>query len=221
MDEKTLFFDLDGTIIDSSEGVIASAVYALEVCGIPEYPRTEMKETLIGPPLYEGLKRLTALPDEKIASIVQIFRKHYDESGVMQNRLYEGMFEAIERLHRSGYTMHILTSKPQRFAERIIAQHRLESFFALIMGAGETDRASSKNSKIAHYLQEKGALKHHCIMIGDRSDDIEAAAANGIGSIAVLYGFGNHEELRQTRPSASAQNPGEIVMQVERVLKKL
>lgn len=217
MIEKTLFFDLDGTIIDSSDGVIASAVFALNAHGVSSFTRQDLEETLIGPPLYEGVKQLTNFPDEKIASIVQMFRKHYDESGVMQNRLYEGMFEVIEQLHYLGYTMHILTSKPQRFAERIIMQHRLGTFFTCIMGAGETDRASSKRIKILHYLQEKNQSKDRCIMVGDRCDDIEAAIANGIGSIAVLYGFGNRETLLQMQLSASANNPEEIMMQVEKL----
>jgi phosphoglycolate phosphatase len=219
MNDKVLFIDLDGTIIDSSDGVIASMEYAMSVCGVTSYSRLQLEKTLIGPPLYEGLKRLTALPDDRIDVMIKQFRKHYDEYGVMQNRLYVGMFETIATLHRLGYTLHILTSKPQRFAERIVQQHKLDPFFTMIMGAGETDRSTSKPFKIERYLKEKMVQKHNCLMIGDRMDDIQAAALNGIESIAVVYGFGHIDELMQIQPSILVEKPTEIVEAVKKILE--
>lgn len=198
MKYKYIYFDLDGTIIDSSEGVVNSALYALKIYNLNNYSVESIKTTLIGPPLYEGLKNLTGCNDEMINNMIKTFRDEYSTVGVLQNTLFPHIKDMLEILYELDIKMEILTSKPQKFAKQIIKQHRLEKYFININGAGDNDKKSSKSSKLGLSTKEN---KNISIMIGDRIEDIIAGQDNKIDTIAVTYGFDNIDLLKGQKPT--------------------
>ena len=208
MKYKKIYFDLDGTIIDSSNGVVNSALYALEKYDMDNYSIEEIKTTLIGPPLYLGLKNLTDENDEKIDLLAKAFREEYSKQGVFQNLLFSGIKELLETLHKTECIMYILTSKPQKFAEQILKQHNIKHFFDKVDGAGEKDKNSSKIDKLGILAKEEESVS---IMIGDRIEDILAGQKNCIDTIAVTYGFDNLNLLKQQNPTYIVHKASDIL----------
>ena len=198
MKYKYIYFDLDGTIIDSSEGVVNSALVALKTHNMNDYSIDTIKTTLIGPPLFLGLKNLTNESDEKIELLVKAFREDYSSKGVFQNSLFNGVKELIESLFTQGFHIEILTSKPQKFAEQILEQHNLKKYFYKIDGAGEKDKSSSKIEKLNISVKDNESIS---VMIGDRTEDIVAGQENKIDTIAVTYGFDDLKLLKEKKPT--------------------
>lgn len=209
MKYKYIYFDLDGTIIDSSEGVVNSALYALKKFNMDKYSIDTIKQTLIGPPLFEGLKKLIGCTDENILNdMVRVFRNDYSSYGVFQNNLFKDIKNMLDILYNLGSRMEILTSKPEKFAKQIIKQHNLEKYFININGAGELDKKSSKSCKLGISTVKNKELS---IMIGDRTEDIIAGQDNGVDTIAVTYGFDNIKLLKNQKPTYIIDNVMDII----------
>ena len=189
-----IFFDFDGTIVDTSEGIINAVFYAFEKYGIKNIAKEEVVKNLIGPPLHQGLSEFTKLPSANVECLVVLFREYYSKEGVFQNKLYEGIKDVLEYFKKKGYSLNIISSKPERFIHKILNQHKIEHFFQIVNGAGEKDKKSTKHEKIKILIKDKN-LKH--VMIGDRAEDIEAGKKNGIFTIGVTYGYGTFSELKE------------------------
>lgn len=95
-----IFFDFDGTIMDTSPGIYDSfdrviAHYKLD------YPRSEY-DRMIGPPLRESFGNILNLPESEIRNAIKVYRDYYSTEGMYNARLYDGVVELIENLRKSG-----------------------------------------------------------------------------------------------------------------------
>lgn len=193
MKKNYLFFDLDGTLIDSAEGIFHSLNYALE-----EMDRTRLDEatlrTFIGPPLRESLMRI-GLNSSDTEKAVSLYQEEYARKGKELVTVYPGIAEVLAQLAETKH-LFIATSKPEYFAKQILDQIGLAQYFTGIYGADLAGSRSAKAAVLAYALTEaQVSSKEAAVMIGDRKHDILGAKANGLESIGVLYGFGEQEEL--------------------------
>jgi len=192
---KTIFFDLDGTISDSSPGIIKSAQYALESFGITVEDTEEFRK-FIGPPLRHTLKEFSNFDDEKVEEVVEKFRERYLPVGIYENTMYAGIDTMLQSLCDSGKTLIIATSKPHIQAQTVLSHFNLDKYFTFVSGAEMDGTRSSKTEVIRHALEQCNINDiSTCIMIGDRKHDIIGAKSVGMKSIGVLYGYGNYDEL--------------------------
>ncbi len=190
---KYLFFDLDGTISDSSEGITKGIGGALEQMGV-HMTREELLR-YIGPPLTVSFGEHFAEP-EKVQEGIRIYREYYNEIGWKENTMYSGIPEALAKLKTAGKVLIMATSKPEYFAKRIADYFGITEHFDLICGATMDGRINTKAEVIAYALESYGNPEpSDCLMIGDRFYDVEGAAPFGIRTLGVTYGFGNREEL--------------------------
>lgn len=211
---KNIYFDLDGTIIDSGEGIVNSALYTLKAYDLNNYSIDQIKQTLIGPPLYDGLQKLTGIEDDKIlTNMIKTFREEYSSTGVFQNKLFPDIKKMLETLYNFDCKMKILTSKPEKFAKQIIEQHNLEKYFISISGAGEMDKNSSKSYKLGIETKYE---KDISLMIGDRVEDIIAGQENKIDTVAVTYGFYSTSLLKKQKPTYCIDNVMDIVEVIQK-----
>ncbi|MGX7205877.1 HAD hydrolase-like protein [Enterococcus pingfangensis] len=191
--KNIVLFDLDGTLIDSSEGILNSICYMLEKQGLM-IPNTETLHSFIGPPLGESLQELYKLTEVESKKAVQLYRDHYAEYGIKQLTMYAGIDKVLAELSKD-YPLALATSKPEIFAKQILENAGLSEYFTGIFGADLIGGRSKKTDVIAYSLEQ--SLAADGVMVGDRKFDIIGAKENHLNSIGVLYGFGDQQELTE------------------------
>lgn len=204
-----LFFDLDGTLIDSAVGITRCVAYALEKSGEPIPPEHELRRW-IGPPLRDSFGPL--LNDaEKTDKAVAFYRERFETHGWAEHDVYEGIQAVIETLALRGHRLAVVTAKNEAHAEKIIHHLPFGHHFEMISGASLDGRISYKSQLIQIAMESMQVEAKDCVMIGDRHMDIEGAQHHQIASVGVLWGFGGHEELSKAGPSHLVESPGQLL----------
>jgi phosphoglycolate phosphatase len=202
---KTLFFDLDGTLIDSAVGITRCVSYSLECMGHPGLPEAELRRW-IGPALrvsYAGLFDSAA----DVERAVELYRERFEIEGWREHTIYGGICEAVDALHAAGHRLAVVTAKNEPHARKIVTALPFGRRFEDIIGATPDGRISHKPELIAEALTRFGLRPEHCTMIGDRHLDIEGAQHHGMRGIGVLWGFGSEDELRDAGAYALVRTP--------------
>ena len=192
--KKTVLFDLDGTLTDSGEGIINSAIPALEHFGLPIPSREEMR-VFVGPPLHETFQRF-GVPADKTDEAIRVYRSRYIPTGMFENTPYPGIKELLEALKKEGYTLYVATSKPEEMSVTILERFGLASYFDRICGASVDTSRSTKDAVIAYLLEQSGA-KEDMVMVGDTKYDVLGAKAHRIPAIGVSWGYGSVDEMKE------------------------
>ncbi len=191
---KNIMFDLDGTVTDSGRAIISSVEYALAHFGITDQP-IEKLHTFIGPSLFDSFSREYNMSNEDIDKAVKLYRSIYEKERMYDVDIYDGIPELLELLNKTNHTVLLVTSKPIKFAEKILARYNLDTYFTHMVGPDLTDHSSDKKRLIEKAVKDYGLNKDECIMIGDTKYDIKGALDAGVDSIAVSYGYGKLEEM--------------------------
>ncbi len=195
-----ILVDLDGTLVDPSEGILLSVKFALDRVGCRLPPDEELQK-YIGQPTLQTLEEILGKGDEiLLCKALMYYRTHYSETGISKLQLYTGIQEALEQLKRVGYRIFLVTLKPKSFARRIIGQAKIMDYFDGIYGAELKDRFADKKSLISNLLYHEGITISSSVMIGDRASDILAGKRNGLLTAGVTYGFGRNDELIAAAP---------------------
>jgi phosphoglycolate phosphatase len=206
-----LIFDLDGTLVDSLDGIAASLNWALAQSYLPGHPRESVRK-MIG----NGARVLVerAVPADSAASLVDrveaAFKVDYDRTWPTGTVPYAGIPELLQTLHARGYPLAVLSNKPHAFTEAIVAQVFPNVTFSVVLG---------QRTGIPHKPDPSGAFEiarllnlppKSCAIIGDSSMDIETARNAGMAAIAVTWGFQDAEWLTSHQPSRMVTTPAEL-----------
>lgn len=197
MSWKYILFDLDGTITDSSEGIINCIKYALGEMGYG-IPCDEELDGYIGPPLYKGFQDIAGMEEEEALEAAAIYRRKYSVTGLYENKPYDGIEEVLKTLKEHGKITGLATSKPEEYAVKILGHFNLAKYFDKVIGGALDGRRNDKELIIEESISRFGlssADKLNIIMVGDRKYDIIGAKACGIASAGVYYGFAKKGEL--------------------------
>ena len=202
-----VLIDLDGTLSDPAMGMVACVKHALRELKLTAPADRELTK-YIGPPIEETFSDLLGTDDKaQIANAVRLYRERYSTEGLFQNTVYPGVPGALKTLVNDGATLYLATSKPQVFAERILAHFGLARHFCAVYGSGLDGTRSNKVELIGHLLKAESITAGAACMVGDRSHDVLGAKANGVRAIGVLWGFGSREELLSAGASALCESP--------------
>lgn len=200
---KSLLFDLDGTVTDSSEGIINSIIYAMNKMNYKIEDKSVLKK-FIGPPLMDSYKKYFGFSDEEAELGLQIYREYFTEKGMYENRLYDGMEQLLKDLSAAGYDLILATSKPEEHARIILDYFGISQYFSYAAGCPMDENGFTKVDVIKYAMKHaKAKEKSRIVMIGDTQFDILGAAECRIDSIAVLYGMGEPEELKDATYTAN------------------
>jgi len=193
--EVDVLFDLDGTLTDPRQGIVACIRHALSSLALPSPDDREL-ERFIGPPLQQSFALLLGLEHQhRVNDAVALYRERFAATGLFENAVYPGIPEALAQLCERGARLHLATSKPLVYAERIVGHFGLRGFFRSIHGSELDGRRSDKGELIAHLLRVERVPHETGLMIGDRAQDVRGAQANDLPAIGVLWGYGSREEL--------------------------
>ena len=207
MTQKTILFDLDGTLTDSGDGIINCASLALAHCGIP-VPDKETMRVFVGPPLHDTLADF-GVPADKMDEAIEVFRKRYFTIGKFENIPYPGIPELLQTLQAQGHKLLIATSKPEVLAVEILNHFGLAGYFDRICGATLDTSRVTKEDVIAYLLELNGSAEN-MVMVGDTAFDVIGAAAHGIPTIGVSWGYGKVEDMEQAGAKAIAHSTREL-----------
>lgn len=192
-----VFFDLDGTITDSGNGIINAALYALEKYNISVNEKNELRK-FIGPPLQDSFSTDYGFNEEEIDGVIATFREYYSEKGLFENEVYQGMEEVLKELKNRNKKLVIATSKPEVFTIKVLEHFDLLKYFDYIGAASLDDSKIKKGEIIAEAIETLNIDDlEKVVMVGDRKHDIKGANVNGIASIGCMWGYGNIEEFQK------------------------
>jgi phosphoglycolate phosphatase len=192
---RSVLLDLDGTLIDSQPGILASCLAALRALGHEPDETLDIKR-IIGPPLEDMLQvLLQPYGDERVDEAAAAYRRHYGESGFLGSEPYPGIGSALGEMQQAGLRLYLATSKRESFARRILQHLGFASNFEGIHGSVPGGGLDHKPELLAHVLSQHGILPSHSLMVGDRRHDIFGAHAVGMRGLGVLWGYGTRDEL--------------------------
>lgn len=183
---KLAIFDFDGTIADTSEGILNSIRYTQKMMGLPGLT-TEQMYSHIGPPIEESYKRNFGLMGEELKRAISFHKEYAAKQGYRELKLYDGIIETLLRLRDSGYKTAVATLKAEDTVDKILDCFKIRDSFDFVAGA---IRSSSKTELVLKCIEKLGCSNTETVLTGDSEYDAIGARNAQVDFIAVTYGFG-------------------------------
>jgi phosphoglycolate phosphatase len=185
---QLVIFDLDGTLTDSAQGIVASFRHALGSIGAA-VPDGDLVGMIVGPPMHHTLQDMGL--GEHADAAIAAYREDYLARGWAMNRPFDGIPSLLADLRSAGVRLAVATSKAEPTAQRILAHFGLDGHFEVIAGASVDGLRATKSEVVKHALAQLEPLPERVLMVGDRSHDVEGAAEHGIDTVVVGWGYGH------------------------------
>ncbi|MCM3714621.1 pyrophosphatase PpaX [Halalkalibacter oceani] len=207
MNIETLLFDLDGTLINTNELIIASFLHTLDKYKPGEYTR-EHAIDFIGPPLIDSFRKVDA---ERVDEMIATYRAFNHEKHDELVEEYEGVYETVERLHEQGYKLAIVTTKIRKTALMGLKLTGLDQFFDVVIGLDDVTKAKPDPEPLEKALAALGASKETAMMIGDSHYDVQAGKNLGIPTAIVGWSIKGEENIRSYQPDYILSNMRDLL----------
>lgn len=187
---EAVLFDLDGTLLNTTEGVLESALYAAKKLGYPELPYETML-TFVGPPIQQSFMKWYGCTAEKAQEAANVFRSYYKENALFKAELYPGIIDLLNELKLRGIKIGVATYKREDYAISILEHFGIAPFCQTMHGADNFNKLT-KADIVNICIQELSSQKDGVVLIGDTEHDAKGAAEAGIPFFGVTFGFGFH-----------------------------
>lgn len=205
-----VLLDLDGTLADSRPGILACFRHMLTELGHDPALIGDMTWA-VGPPMAVSVGTMLAkFGDDRVDLGLTTYRARYTTTGLYECSAFPGIAPMLETLRQDGYSLCVATSKRRDFAERVVDYLDFRQYLPKVYGALPAGGLDDKKDLLAEILRVERCDPAATIMVGDRLHDIHAAAANGLRSIGVLWGYGGQAELQEAGSDMLAAAPAEI-----------
>jgi phosphoglycolate phosphatase len=178
--EHVVIFDLDGTLVDSSAGILASLDHAFRANEVA--PTGELSNFIIGPPVREIVDSLSpGLEASTTDMIIESFKSHYDSSGYLRTVPYDGIDQMLRRIINAGVRLAIVTNKREVPTKLIVNLLGWNNYFSSIYCPDSVQPSSrTKAALIGKLLFDTDLNPLDCVYIGDRTEDWHSSRVNGI-----------------------------------------
>lgn len=190
---KHVFFDFDGTLIDTSDGILSTVRECIHRAGIPI--QIEPSYKLIGPPLRSMIATVIGSDHPGIANLEDAFRTAYDERGYLQSSPFPGIEEALQTFRASEVVLHIVTNKRLVPVRLILDSLGWSGYFETVYTLDTTPGAQTKSDVVARLLAKLETSQNSAVMVGDSLDDQLAAKANNMKFAWASWGYGQDAGL--------------------------
>ncbi len=188
MKYKLVIFDLDGTLADTSPGILNCIRYTQKKMNLPEISLEKMY-THIGPPMAESYNRNFGLTGEMLNQAIGYHKEYAMKQGYKEIKLYDGIVELLDYLKQNGIVTAVATLKAHSTTLKIFEHLRITNKFDIIKGVDGIN-PKIKAQLLEECIEEAKCEKTECVLIGDSKYDAFGAEKAGIDFIAVTYGFG-------------------------------
>ncbi|MEL6532582.1 MAG: HAD-IA family hydrolase [Pseudomonadota bacterium] len=220
---RCVIFDLDGTLADTSRDLLEAANATFDELGFP---------VTLGPGdagvalrggramLTLGMARLGA--EEAVAQDVidrgyRLLLEHYSEAISVQTRFYPGAIEAVERCRSRGERVAICTNKPERLAEKLMADLGARDLFDALLGSDSLPVRKPDPVHLFETIDRAGGQRDRACLVGDSDTDRDTARAAGVPSILVTFGPSG-ADMAALEPEALLTDYADLDAVLDRVL---
>ncbi len=203
---STLIFDLDGTLVDSSRGVVEAVNFALRQNGQPEKPPATICR-YIGYPLQTMFADFTDVPYDRLLAK---FRVRAVETVVSSAEPLDGVDETLTRLDQLGYRMGIATTKIKPQLDAIIDKLGWCGFFDATVGGDEVEKVKPAPDAFLLALKRLDADPVRSLAIGDTVNDVLSAKASGLAVVGIKSPFGDQQEMEAAGPDHMIETLAEL-----------
>lgn len=207
---RGILFDLDGTLMDTAEGILASIRYTTETLGYEPLSEGVMR-TFIGPPVRSSLQRTYHLSDEEADKANEVFRNRYKDHDVLMASAYDGIENLLKELKNQGYLIGVATLKREDYARKLLDHYHISDYCDTICG-GDFEGKFLKADVLNLCLERLGLTREEAVLVGDTVSDGNGARIVGTDFIAVTFGFGpdSAEKWAEFNPVFVADSAKEI-----------
>ncbi|MDR2866981.1 MAG: HAD hydrolase-like protein [Methanomassiliicoccaceae archaeon] len=203
---EAVIFDLDGTLIDSSKGIVRAAEETIHEFGYPAIPCEELT-SYIGQPVGRRVVERNGSDESEVARFNSVFYRKYESEYLMDAETYPGITEMLHDLRGSVF-IGVATYKRAECAVTLLNGLGLSRFFDDICGL-DAERKLIKKDIIENCIAASGAdAGGRVVVVGDTKIDESAAKECGADFIGVMFGFGfkKKEEITYGRAAESVQS---------------
>lgn len=191
-DMRTVIFDLDGTLADTSGDLIAAANTCFRQMGLGDVlvPQSDAGIALRGGKtmLRRGLERHARFDADVVERYYPVLLEAYAGAIDVHTVLYPGAMQAVRALRDAGYGVGICTNKPEALAELLLTRLGVREQFASMVGADTLPVRKPDPEPLREAARRAGGDPAHCVLIGDSDTDRNTAAAAGVPSVLVTFG---------------------------------
>ena len=207
---QTIFFDMDGTLIESGPGVMNAVRYMFGKVGYEENDVSRIR-AFLGPPIIHRLMGTYGFDETAAQAAYAYYREYYDSRGMYESRLYPGIDDVLTALSRAGKTLYVATSKPEHQAIDMLTRTGVISRFKRVFGAVHDEEVYTKDEVLIRATTLLGKTPPSSVMIGDRKHDVIGARHVGMDTVGVLYGYGDLNELKAAGCNMIAEYPSDLL----------
>ncbi|TLS38531.1 pyrophosphatase PpaX [Pseudalkalibacillus caeni] len=204
---NTLLFDLDGTLINTNDLIIASFTHTLG----QYYPEKYSREDIIGfigEPLVESF---ASVDEERAEEMVEVYRKHNVENHDLLVTEYEGVFETIKTLQENGFKLAIVTSKMRNTVEMGLKLTNLDQFFDVVVTVDDVENPKPNPEQLNKAMEQLGSSPEQAMMVGDSQFDIQAGKNAGVKTAAVSWSIKGRDFIEKQNPDYLLENMADLL----------
>lgn len=205
-------FDVDGTLLDTTKGIMASVKFAISEMGFAPLSDEQIL-TFIGPPIRDSFAKAYNLEGETLQAITDCFRNRYKDYELFNAVPYSGIYHLLDKLFNRGIKLAIATYKRQDYAETLLKHFDFDTYTNILYGADHENKLK-KVDIIRKCMDDLGVHDYsRAVMIGDSRHDAIGAKQIGMDFIGVTYGFDfkSQDDVYEFATIGSADSPGDIL----------
>lgn len=188
MSLKGVIFDLDGTLLDTSEGIIDAVKYTIRKLNYSELEDNKIKE-FIGPPIQKSFEKFFNCSISEAQEAANIFRNYYKTNSLLKASPYPGIYELLSYIKENGCALAVATYKREDYALELLKEFGFDDYCSVMHGADNMNEMT-KADIIKLCIEELGIEAEETIYVGDTEGDYLGARECGMGFVGVSYGFG-------------------------------
>ncbi len=223
MQNATLVFDLDGTLVDTAPDLVAATNHALADLGLPPIPAETLRHTIgfgARRMIVEGLNQTgRTLPEAELDRLLALFLDYYEPNIARESRPFDNAVETLERLRAGGARLAVCTNKRLALAEKLLHELGIDSLFAAIAGRDSFPVYKPHPDHVRGAIRMANGDASYAVMIGDTGIDIAAARAASVPVIGCTFGYAE-EPMEILAPDAVISHYSELEGAVRALLSR-
>lgn len=200
MKKKAIFFDFDGTIADTVNGIVTTMRETFKEMSLPIPPEETMQAT-IGLPLYDSLKMLNNLSDEEAKVATDTYRRLFPTFEATLVSIFPQVKETLKWFHQKGYRLAIVTSRNASSLDLILNKHGIGCFFETRVTASDNMPSKPAPDMVNALLERMHLKAEEAAVVGDTTFDIDMGNNAGCDTVAVTYGNHSEDDLAASKPT--------------------